>query len=110
MFTDEQLKQLRGVMREEVESEAEETRRDAHLANLHLKAELSAIKDRLKTVEIDTKKTRETVIALDQKFDASHVDMGGLLHEILDTVSDHHTKLAHRVERIEGHLGLPKPE
>ncbi len=108
MFTEEQLAQLRSVIREEVEAESAQTRREATFANVHLKAGLSAINGRLKTVEIDTKRTREAVMTLAQKLDTAQKETGELLHEILDTVGEHHTKLTRRVERIEEHLGLPE--
>lgn len=57
---------------------------------------------------------REENEAVEQRLNAKRVTseeaFGGMLHEILNVVSDHHTKLEHRVARIETHLGLPESQ
>jgi len=104
------LATFRGVVREEIEAEVTLLQGKITLQNLETNGKLSRIADRLKTVEIDAAKTRETVTALNSKFDDAQVEGGGLLHDILDTVSLHHTLRDNRVERIEKHLDLPKPQ
>ncbi len=87
MFTDEQLAQLRRIMREEAEP-------------LHAKIDGTA--ERL-NAKIDGVEQR-----LGAKLDASQKEFGALLSEILQVVSEHHVNLKRRVTRLEEHGGLPK--
>lgn len=90
MLTPEDVNQLRKVIREEVEAEAEETRKESRIANMHVRNELAGISDRLKTVEISTRKTEKTVDTMAKVLDRADVDLN------------------RRVTRIEDRLGIPK--
>lgn len=80
-MTHEEINQMRSILREEIAAEGKVMRQ-----------EMNARFD-----------------AVGRTLAQSQEEFGELLRDILDTVSTHHTKLADRVERIEEHLGLPKP-
>ncbi len=78
MFTDEQLNQLRGVMREEV--------------GPLIREEVEPIKKDLKTVKRSVRKIEKTIDVLVRRTDEADV------------------ALRRRVERVEDHLGMAKPQ
>ncbi len=77
MFTEEQLNQLREV----------------------IKAETEPIKKQLDTVEMK-------VEAVNSKLDRTHKELAELSRDILLTVGEHHDKLEKRVTRLEQHADL----
>ncbi len=91
------MDQLRGVIREEVEAEGKAVRREVVVANTQTKADLLRIADRLKSLEIETAKTRDGVVVMDRKLDQAQEDIAA----ILTTVIEHHSALDQRVTRIE---------
>ncbi len=93
MLTHDDIDQLRGVIREEVEAEGKAVRREFVVANTQTKADLIRITDRLKSLEI-------AVAGVDHKLDQAQEDIAA----ILTTVIEHHTTLEQRVTRIEGRL------
>jgi len=100
MLTHDDIDQLRGVMREEVEAEGKAVRREFVIANTQVKADLVRIADRLQSLEIETAKTRDGVVAIDRKLDQAQEDIAA----ILTTVIEHHSALEQRVGRIEERL------
>ncbi len=100
MLTHDEIDQLRGVIREEVEAEGKAVRRELTVTNTGTKADLARITDRLKSLEIETAKTREGIEGIDRKLDRAQEDIAA----ILTTVIDYHTALAGRVDRIEERL------
>lgn len=100
MLTHDEIDQLRGVIREEVEGEGKAVRREVVVANTQTKADFALIADRLKSLEIETAKTREGVVVIDHKLDQAQEDIAA----ILTTVIEHHSALEQRVTRIEERL------
>lgn len=96
MLTKDDLKQLRTVIREEMESEAETTRH--HIdekqreLRMELKPEIREIKDRVKTLNIEATKNHKEVL--------------GKLEKTSDFLDRTNLTTLKRVERIETHLGL----
>jgi len=100
MLTHDDMDQLRGVIREEVEAEGKAVRREIAITNTQTKADFARITDRLKSLEIETAKTRESVVVIDHKLDQAQEDIAA----ILTTVIEHHSALEQRVTRIEERL------
>ncbi len=93
MLTHDDIDQLRGVIREEVETEGKAIRREIAITNTAMKADLVRVADRLTSLAI-------AVEGVDHKLDQAQEDIAA----ILTTVIDYHTALAGRVERIEEHV------
>lgn len=89
MLIHDDIAQLRGVIREEVEAEGKAVRREVVVAHTQIKADLVRIADRLKSLDI-------AVAGVDHKLDQAQEDIAA----IVTTVIDHHTVLAGRVDRI----------
>ncbi len=93
MLTHDDIDQLRGLIREEIEAEGKAIRREITITSTQTKADLARIADRLKSLAI-------AVAGVDHKVDQAQEDIAA----ILTTVIDHHTALDQRVTRIEEHL------
>jgi hypothetical protein len=104
MFTEDQLKQLRQVIREEVEEEAEKTRHSGAAERLYLKGDLREIKDGLKDVEIRTKSIEQM---LDKEIQSIAV-MFNKTWEKMESNREEDKELAERVTALEEHTGLAK--
>lgn len=93
MLTHDDMDQLRGLMREEIEAEGKAIRREITITSTQTKADLARVADRLTSLAI-------AVAGVDHKVDQAQEDIAA----ILTTVIDHHTALEQRVTRIEEHL------
>jgi hypothetical protein len=93
MLAHDEIDQLRGVIRAEIEAEGKATRREIAAADLRAKADLARLADQVKSVDI-------AVAGVDRKLDRAQEDIAS----ILTTVIDYHTALAGRVDRIEERL------
>ncbi len=93
MLTHDDMDQLRGLIREEIEAEGKAIRREITITSTQTKADLAWVADRLKSLAV-------AVAGVDHKVDQAQEDIAA----ILPTVIDHHTALEQRVTRIEEHL------
>jgi hypothetical protein len=93
MLTHDDMDQLRGLIREEIEAGGKAIRREITVTNTGTKADLARVADRLKSLEI-------AVAGVDRKLDRAQEDIAS----ILTTVIDYHTTLAGRVDQIEERL------
>jgi len=93
MLTHDDMDQLRGLMREEIEAEGKAIRREITITSTQTKADLARVGDRLTSLAI-------AVAGVDHKVDQAQEDIAA----ILTTVIEHHTALEQRVTRIEEHL------
>lgn len=95
MLTKNDLTQIRKLVREEVEAEGENVRAEVNgeikLAGIRTAVELREVSNRLKNLEITTRKIQK-----DLKMTSNFLDK-----ENLNTVK--------RVRIIEKHLGIPEP-
>jgi len=93
MLTKTDLKEIRKLIREEVESESQnvkdELQAEMKMNLVRTLTEIREVKDRLKNVEIKINKIQK-----DLKYSVNFLDKFGL-------------NIQKRVERIEGHLRLP---
>ena len=93
MLTKTDLKEIRKILREEVETESQniktELQSDIIMSKMRIMSELDKIKDRLKNIEIKTNKIQK-----DLKYAVNFLDKDSL-------------RISNRVERIEKHLKLP---
>jgi len=92
MLTKADLKEIRKIVREEVETESQnikdEIQADIKMSLIRVSGELNQIKDRLKNLEIKANKIQK-----DLKYAVNFLDKEGL-------------RVGKRVKRIEEHLGL----
>lgn len=93
MLTHDDMDQLRGLIREEIEAEGKAMRREITITSTQTKVDLTRVADRLTSLAI-------AVAGVDHKVDQAQEDIAA----ILTTVIDHHTALEQRVTRIEEHL------
>ncbi len=93
MLTHDDMDQLRGLIREEIEAEGKGIRREITVTSTQTKADLAQIADRLKSLDI-------AVTTIDHKLDQAQEDIAA----ILTTVIEHHSALEQRVTRIEERL------
>jgi hypothetical protein len=93
MLTHDDIDQLRGLMRGEIEAEGQAIRREIAIASTRTQADLARIADRITSLDI-------AVAGVDRKLDAAQEDIAA----ILTTVIEHHTVLDQRVTRIEERL------
>lgn len=93
MLTHDDMDQLRGLIREEIEAEGKAIRREIVVTNAGTKADLARLADQVKSVDI-------AVSGVDRKLDQAQEDIAA----ILTAVIDHHTALAGRVSRVEERL------
>ncbi len=92
MLTQQDLKQIRSILREEIESEGENTRNELQselkLFRFELSEKIHALEDRMKNVEIKITKLQKDVSTLIVMFDKQDME------------------LLKRVKKIEAHLGF----
>lgn len=92
MLTKADLKEIRKIVREEVEAEAEHIKDEIHadvkMSLVRISGELNQIKDRLKNLEIKVNRIQK-----DLKYAVNFLDKEGL-------------RVQKRVDRVEKHLGL----
>lgn len=93
MLTHDEIDQLRGLMREEIEAEGKAMRREVAITSTRTQADLARIADRIKSVDI-------AVTTIDHKLNQAQEDIAA----ILTTVIEHHSALEQRVTRIEEQL------
>lgn len=102
MLTKADLKQIRAVVREEVEAEVKSVRSEIKFSTIRLETRFDEVEDRLKDVEINLNKVEK-----DLKEIKSEVRF---IREALNATISHfekdNIKFKKRVERIEDHLGF----
>lgn len=94
MLTKDDFKEIRKVVREEVEAEAENTKTeigsDISMLKIRVVSEMRQMNDRLKNLEIKVNKIQRDLKRTINFFDGEHL------------------ALKKRVEKIEGHLNFPR--
>jgi hypothetical protein len=91
MFTEEQLKQLREVIRHEMKTAVEP---------LATKDEVAAVDRKIDALRAETHAGFERLAG----------DIGGLVNDIGEYIDKRLRPLEKRVDRLEEHVGLPKPQ
>ena|SRR5579885_3351113 len=82
MFTDDQVKQLRKVIREEIEAEAKHIRIDSAKDRLEIRVQLNNIEDRIKDQEIEVSTLRKD---FKEEMKGAKEEMKGVKEEIKAT-------------------------
>lgn len=95
MLTKEDVQELRTVIREEVEAEAQVTRKEAATTVMRLETRFQRVENSVKDIAISN-----TKFAKEQEQILDTVSM------IFQTVGEQHDKLTERVEKIEDQLGI----
>lgn len=108
MLTTSDLKAIRKIVREEVETEVRNIRdsfeHEIRTANLHLRNAINDQGDRIKNVEV-------RLSSVEKEIKGSRKDIRKLQKDVsvaINVFNVEDTKLAKRVGRIEEHLDLPQ--
>lgn len=96
-MTDEDLlKQLRKIVREEVEAEAKHTHSDITLLKMEVKGGMSKFEDRVKDLEISNKRLEESQQRIEKTLDREVTDLAETQREILvklDKLDSHEARI-----------------
>ena len=108
MLSTSDLKAIKKIVREEVETEARNTKEslehEIRTANLHIREAIHEQGDRIKNVEV-------RLYSLDEEVKGSRKDIRKLQKDVsvaIDVFNAEDTRLAKQVNRIEEHLNLPQ--
>lgn len=107
MLTKDDLKAIRGVVREEVENETQtiknELSSDIRMSRMSIQTDIQALKDRMKNSEIRLTK-------IDSKITKMHKELKKEIKESFDFLDKSHLKNKRSIEKIENHLHLVSVE
>lgn len=114
-MTKEELVELRNIIREEVETDGKNTRREFTAKLFSVDARLIRVEDRLKDVEVSNGRLEQKIEAVDLKVEAvheyqkkAHVEIMEKLAESNEINGQEQKKLKKRLERLEDHLSIHK--
>ena len=103
MLTKADLKQIRGVIREEIETEAEDIKQEFQSGQIRIRIEVSEVKNKIKNLEIKTTKVEKGINGLKTETRKLRRDVKTAI-SFFDKQSISSEK---RLYRIEENLDLP---